>query len=76
MPEYVPPCEMHTDEDFEFSAQIVEVNDETWEVWIETRMNKRCERCFLLENCLASFYAIMEQWFELEKEWLSEIVRN
>ncbi len=75
MSEYTPPCEIY-DEDFEFSAKIIEDDDETWEVGIETQMNTRCESCFLLEQCLANFYAIMENWFELQEEGLPKKACN
>lgn len=75
MSEYVLPCEIY-DEDFEFSAKIVEIDDETGEVWIETQMNTKCESCFFLEKCLANFNIIMEQWFELETQWPPKIVRH
>jgi len=62
---YTPACEIYTDEDFQISAVVNDVDD--GDVMIEIAHNTRCTDCSLLQECIDRVVKITEEVFDLEE---------
>ncbi len=74
MKNYIPPCEVHTDESFEFVGKIEEIDEETGDILYWITGNVRCEDCFQREECIAQVMILLQEeyWVEawrVQLEW-------
>ena len=81
MSEYTPACSIYTDEDFEFTWTVDEIDEETWDISYRITENPRCETCFLREQCIDAIVALLQKEYNLpresfEIEWGPKIVCN
>lgn len=68
MSEYIPPCDTYTNEAFEFTWEIIDIDEETWDILYSIDENMLCETCFLREQCIASVIELLQKEYDLPRE--------